>query len=133
MPGINEIMRDETAIYSEGTTVPQNTSVTGTSVKTGAGGQLGACMVVVQADTAISIDDTKAITMTVTDSSDNSSFVAIGGKTLTSSGATTYGAGDVLFEFVLPENVRAYTNVTVATTDAAATGKFSAFVSYLAR
>jgi hypothetical protein len=131
--GLGYELIDESAIYHKGVATPQNTTANGSVVRSGAGGQNGACEVVLTPATAIGLADTKTLTITVQDSADGTSFATVDSFVRTASGATTLPAGTPVWKFVLPETIREYTRVQIATTDAAATGTVDVFLKYLAR
>lgn len=131
MAGITERLRDANAIYSDGVTMPANTTVTSARLDTAEGGNLGGEIVLVRAQEEMTLLDTTTMTISV-----NENVLETGGtdaivytKPFTASGDTVFAVGDTLAEFILPRTVKQYTSVTVATTDAAIVGTFDAFLS----
>lgn len=128
MAGINEKLINENALYYEDETVPQNTTISSSAIKTGEGGQLGATRIIFRANTEIAIADTKTLTVVVQESADGSTgWTTIRSIPLLSSGATTYEAGLELAQYNLDETVLEYTRVQITTDDATATGSIDAF------
>lgn len=129
MAGIDEKLINENALYYEGETVPQNTTISSAALKTGECGQLGATRIIFRAATDIAIADTKTLTLVVQESADGSTgWSTIRTVPFLSSGATTYTAGNEFAQYVLDETVLEYTRVQITTDDAAATGTIDAFV-----
>jgi hypothetical protein len=89
----------------------------------------------VEVSAAIDIADATTITIQVdhADAKDGSYTKLADIYSVTASGATNIAAGEELANFVLPDSSKAWTRVTVATTDAAATGSITGYLHYLPR
>ncbi len=131
MAGLNERLRDANAIYFDGETVPANTTTTSGRLLTTEGGNLGGMIILVRAESEITLADTKAMSISINDNA-----LATGGtdavvcsQTYTAGGDLVFAEGDTIIEFILPRTVKEYTSVTVATDDTAITGTFDAFLS----
>jgi hypothetical protein len=105
--------------------------VAGQVLKTGKGGQNGALCIIVRAASAVSIAASKALTITVKDGAAEDSLASK--QAFTVSGAKTYAAGVVVWDFVLPPSINEWTGVTVTCDDTAATGALDVYLKYLAR
>jgi len=112
-------------------TIPVNTSVTTARHQSGEGGQLGSCIILVRADTDVTIATTENITVTINDNelATGGTDTVVASLAQTAVGEKVYAAGETIAEFILPRTVKEFTSVTVATDDAAASGTFSAFLS----
>lgn len=121
-------LKEALGYYNEGTTIPQATSTAGTN-KLETGLTNGQIEVVVTAAAAVSIADTKIVTLTVTTSdTEGGTYTEVGSATATASGATVYAVEDVIASFLLPvtsDKLKEWTAVAVATDDAAATGTYN--------
>ncbi len=131
MAGFNERLRDANNIYFDGTAMPQNTTATSSRLMTTEGGNLGSMIILVRAESAMTLADTQTITVTINDNAleTGGTDTQVCSKLITASGATAIASGDVIAEFVLPRTVKRYTSVTVASTDALISGTFDAFLS----
>jgi len=127
MAGFGQTLRDETAIYQDSAAIPKNTTANGSSVVTGDNGQSGKIAARCEITVTGTLADTKALTLVLQTSADNSTWVTLDTFTVTASGAKTWVVGELVHEFLLPRNVLDYTRVTVATDDAAATGSIDVF------
>jgi hypothetical protein len=131
MAGINERLRDANAIYFDGVAMPQNTTTTSDRLMTTEGGNLGSMIILVRAQSEMTLADTQTITVTINDNDAETggTDTQVCSKLITASGATVIASGDTIAEFVLPRTVKRYTSVTVASTDALISGTFDAFLS----
>ncbi|MCP4339627.1 MAG: hypothetical protein GY799_12230 [Desulfobulbaceae bacterium] len=127
MAGFGQTLRDETSIYHDGATVPQNTSVDGSSSITGINGQSGKIAIRCEPTVAVAVADATVLTLTLQHSTDNATWVTLDTFSTPSSGAKAFAIGELIHEFVLPRNSFDYTRVQLATTDAAATGTVDVF------
>jgi hypothetical protein len=131
MAGINERLRDGNAIYFDGEATPASTSTVSSRLLTTEGGNLGGMIVLVRAESEITLADTKVMTLTVSDNAlvTGGTDTEVCTKTITASGSTVFAEGDTLAEFILPRTVLNFTSVTVTTDDALIEGTFDAFLS----
>jgi phosphoribosylformimino-5-aminoimidazole carboxamide ribonucleotide (ProFAR) isomerase len=131
MAGINERLRDANAIYFDGVAMPQNTTTTSDRLMTTEGGNLGSMIILVRAQSEMTLADTQTITVTINDNDAETggTDTQVCSKLITASGATVIASGGTIAEFVLPRTVKRYTSVTVASTDALISGTFDAFLS----
>ncbi len=122
--GFDRLIQNKDSRYFTEETVPANTSTVGAVLNTGEGGVLGQNKIVTVAATAVALADTKVLTVTYEDSGDGTTdWQALGVYSYTASGAATFGAGSRISpDFTIPDQARAYTRVTIATDDLAATG-----------
>jgi hypothetical protein len=128
MAGLNERLLDENAVFFEGETTV--TTVTSAALNTGTGGQLGATKIILRANEAINLADTKTITITAVDSAEEAgTFVSLVSSVVTASGATQFAAGAVISEVILPRTSKEWTKVTFATDETVPSGTFDAFCS----
>jgi hypothetical protein len=118
-------------IYSAALTVPQNTSANSGEVITSTQGVQGAIQIWFRVNTEMTIAATKTITFTL-----KSDSLAGGADATHSSISFAAGTYAVNYEkplFVIPKDAQYTTYVTVATDDAAASGKIDIFSNYLPR
>jgi hypothetical protein len=129
------IQRAYNEYYASGQTVPQNTNADGDDGPRQNSGAMGGISITAVAKTDVAIADTKTLTITVLDcDSETGSYVEIGKIcVLLSSGATTYEAGTVLGQFILPPSARSWTKINIATDDATATGTIDVFAEMIPR
>jgi hypothetical protein len=116
-------------------TLPQNTSVDGNEGPLKVSGTHGAIELVVRTHTAITIADTKTLTVKVQhrDGSDAFADLATIYSLTAASGSGAIPADTELARYVLPSTVKEEAKVVITTTDAAATGKIDVIPTYLAR
>lgn len=117
-------------------TLPQNTSADGNGGAVFLGGILGAVEILVRVNSAITIADTKALTVKVQHSdSASSGFVDLATVyTITAaSGSGSLAKDTELGRFALPSTVKDYVKAVITTTDAAAAGKVDVIPVYLPR
>lgn len=136
MAGLGYDLIDNNAKFYEGEAVPLNTTKTSSSVDTGTGGQNGGLAVRCRVgDTLISIADTKTLSVKVQDSADDSTFADVDTffSVTASGGAETWAVNELVAEFILPSTIRRYIKFAITTDDAAAAGKFDAYINYPAR
>lgn len=117
-------------------TLPANTSADGNGGAVMLGGILGAVEILARVNTAVTIADTKALTITVQHSdSEAGGFTALGTVyTLTAaSGSGALAADTELGRFALPSTVKNFVKAVITTTDAAAAGKVDVIPVYLPR
>lgn len=122
--------------FAKAQTLPANTSADGNGGAILLGGILGAVEVVARVNTAVTIADTKALTITLQHSnSATSGFTALGTVvTLTAAaGSGALAADTELGRFALPSSVKDYVKAVITTTDAAAAGKVDVIPVYLPR
>jgi hypothetical protein len=117
--------------------VPQNTSAYGDEGSKQFNGTQGSVEVIVACNEAMSLAATKVLTVVLHDSADDSSFAEVDGVKFTETApageAKTYAAGDIICRLPVPSNLRRYAKVYVTTDDAAASGKFDAWLDFQAR
>lgn len=116
--------------------LPVNTSADGNGGAVMLGGINGAVEILARVNTAVTIADTKALTITVQHSdSEASGFTTLGTVyTLTAAGGSGALAADTeLGRFALPSTVKQYVKAVITTTDAAAAGKVDVIPVYLPR
>lgn len=113
--------------------LPQNTTWTGPAVKLA--GTLGGIEVVARAHTALTVADTKTVTVKLQHAGsdlDYADLVTL--YTLTASGGSGAIAKNTeLGRFVLPSDVKTNVRAVVTTDDAAATGALDVIPTYLPR
>lgn len=117
-------------------TLPQNTSANGNGGAVFLGGILGAVEILARVHAAVTIADTKAITIKVQHSdSEDSGFADLATVyTLTAADGSGALAKDTeLGRFALPSSVKDYVKAVITTTDAAAAGKVDVIPVYLPR
>jgi len=115
-------------------TLPQNASVDGNEGPLKLSGILGAVEVVVRANTALTIADTKTLSVKVQHRDGADSYTDLGTVSFTASGGSGAMAADTeLGRFALPSTVKADVKVVISTTDAAAAGKIDVIPTYLPR
>lgn len=117
-------------------TLPQNTSADGNGGAVMFGGILGAVEIVARVNTAVTIADTKVLTVAVQHSnSEGSGFTALGTVyTLTAaSGSGALAVDTELGRFALPSTVKDFVKAVITTTDASAAGKIDVIPVYLPR
>ncbi|MFC5355659.1 Bbp16 family capsid cement protein [Azospirillum himalayense] len=121
--------------FAKAQTLPQNTSADGNGGAIELSGINGAVEAVARINTAVTIADTKALTIKLQHSADGSSWTDLGTiYSLTAAGGNgALAAGVELGRFALPSTVRRYVKAVITTTDAAATGKVDVIPAYLPR
>ncbi|NUB27733.1 hypothetical protein [Azospirillum brasilense] len=121
--------------FAKAQTLPQNTSADGNGGGVELSGINGAVEAVARVNTAVTIADTKALTIKLQHSTDGSSWVDLGTVyTLTAaSGNGSLAADTELGRFALPSTVRKFVKAVITTTDAAAAGKVDVIPVYLPR
>ena len=102
--------------------LPQNTTLNGTGVKLG--GTLGSTEIVIRANTALAVADTKVFSVKLQDSADNSTFANLQTVySLTAAGGNGAIAADTeLARYVIPTTANKWVRAVITTDDAAATG-----------
>lgn len=123
---ISQPLKEALGYYSEGVTIPQATNVDGANGLQ-SGQTNGQLEIVLIAKTTITIADLDIVTLSVTSSAtEGGTFVALGTSSFTAAGITIFDEGDIITSFVIPTNegVKEWTEVNIATDDAAATGTF---------
>jgi hypothetical protein len=126
-------------IYGQGLVnaqdLPKNTSVDGNEGPLNVGGLLGGIELVVRANTAITIADTKSLTVAVQhrDGSDAFGALATAYSLTAAAGSGSIAKGTELARYALPSTVKDEIKVVTTTTDPAATGKLDVLPSYLPR
>ncbi|WP_320130257.1 hypothetical protein [uncultured Sphaerochaeta sp.] len=105
--------------------------VVGAVLDTGEGGQNGALCIKVVANGAVSIADTKKLTITVNEGDASDSLAAK--LSYEVAGAKAYADKDLIFDYVLPPSILRYTSVTVTCDDDAAVGYVTIYPKYLPR
>ncbi len=123
-------------------TVPQNTNVDGNQGPIVMEGDLASQEIIVRVGaTAIAIADTASITVKLMHAPDNGSgspgtYVTLEDTVFThtaAGGSGAWAADAELARYVPPTNVNKYVKINIATTDAAATGTYTAYPTYLPR
>ncbi|CCG40156.1 hypothetical protein [Magnetospirillum molischianum] len=116
-------------------TLPQNTSADGNEGPIQVSGILGALEVIVRANTAITIADTKALTVKLQHRDGAAAFADLATiySLTAASGSGSIAKGVELARFALPSNVKTDLKAVITTTDAAAAGKLDILPSYLPR
>ena len=120
-------LEEDKIYWARAQTLPQNTNADGNGGAIEASGVQGGIECIVRCSTAISIADTKTLTIKMLDGASASSMSDVPELdpffTVTASGAAqTYAVGDELARITLPTNIRRYTKVNITTDDAAASG-----------
>lgn len=116
--------------------LPQNTSADGNGGAVMLGGISGAVEILARINTAVTVADTKVLTIKVQHSdSESSGFADLGTVyTLTaSSGSGSLAADTELGRLALPSTVKNYVKAVITTTDASAAGKVDVIPVYLPR
>ncbi|KAA1057160.1 Bbp16 family capsid cement protein [Azospirillum argentinense] len=121
--------------FARAQTLPQNASADGNGGGIELSGINGAVEAVARVNTAVTIADTKALTIKLQHSADGSAWSDLGTVyTLTASGGNgALAAGTELGRFALPSTVRRFVKAVITTTDAAAAGKVDVIPAYLPR
>lgn len=116
-------------------TLPQNASADGNEGPLKLSGTMGAVEVVVRASTALTIADTKTLTVKLQHRDGADAFADLGTVvSLTATGGSGAIAADTeLGRFALPSTVKADVKAVITTTDAAAAGKIDVIPIYLPR
>jgi hypothetical protein len=115
--------------------LPQNASADGNGVVLDLRGTMGGVEIVARAAGAISIADTKSLTLTLQHKADGGAYADLGelfGVTA-AGGAWTAASGEILGRFVPDTDVEKNLKVVLSTTDPAASGSVSVLPTYLAR
>jgi hypothetical protein len=132
-------LRHFTQVYGQGLvnaqTLPANSSVDSNEGPIKASGTLGGIELVVRANTALSIADTKALTVKVQHRNGTDAFVDLATiYSLTAAGGNgAIAKGTELARFALPSTVKDELKAVITTTDAAASGKLDVIPTYLPR
>ncbi|WP_353861278.1 Bbp16 family capsid cement protein [Azospirillum formosense] len=121
--------------FAKAQTLPQNASADGNGGGVELSGINGAVEAVARVNTAVTIADTKALTIKLQHSADGSSWTDLGTiYSLTAVGGNgALAVGAELGRFALPSTVRRYVKAVISTTDAAAAGKVDVIPAYLPR
>lgn len=121
--------------FAKAQALPQNTSADGSGGGIELSGINGAIEALARVNTAVTIADTKALTIKLQHSADGSSWTDLGTiYSLTAAGGNGSLAADTeLGRFALPSTVRRYVKAVITTTDAAAAGKVDVIPVYLPR
>lgn len=123
---LSQPLKEALGYYSEGATIPQNGNLDGANGLQ-SGQTNGQLEIVLIAKTTLTIADLDIVTLSVTSSAtEGGTFVAVGTSSFTAAGITIFEEGDIITSFVIPTNegVKEWTEVNIATDDAAATGTF---------
>lgn len=115
--------------------LPQNASVDGNGAVLDLRGSLGGVEIVARAASALSIADTKSLSITLQHKAEGGSFADLGevfGVTA-AGGAWSAAAGEILGRFVPATDLEEHLKVVLSTDDAAASGAVSVLPTYLAR
>lgn len=120
---------------AEEQSLPQNASADGNGAVLDLRGTMGAMEIAVEVALAVSVADTKNLTIKLQHKDDGGSYADLGTVfSVTAAGAAfTAAAGTVLGRLVLPTNAKKNLKAVLTTTDAAASGKVSVYPHYLAR
>lgn len=115
--------------------LPQNASADGNEGPLKVSGTHGAIEIVLRTNTAITIADTKSLSVKVQHRDGNNAFADLATiYNLVAAGGNGVIAKDTeLARYVLPSTVKEEAKVVITTTDAAAAGKLDAIPTYLAR
>lgn len=121
--------------FAKAQALPQNTSADGNGGAIELSGINGAVEAVARVNTAVTIADTKALTIKLQHSSDGTTWIDLGTVySLTAAGGNGALAADTeLGRFALPSNVKKFTKAVISTTDAAAAGKVDVIPVYMPR
>ena len=135
MAGINETLKAADSYYYDSVAIPQNATVTGTDLRTSLQAIQGAQQIEVNITVATDLTDTKVLTFALLDSADGVTFAAYATLyTITAAASSgVIAAGTNLVKFVLPDDVKEYTRISVLTDDADVEGDFDAYIKYLPR
>jgi len=117
-------------------TLPQNTSADGNGGAVKMGGILGAVEIVARVNAAVTIADTKALTIKVQHADTAGGSYADLGTVYTLTAASGNGAlakDTELGRFALPSTVKDFIKAVITTTDASAAGKVDVIPVYLPR
>ena len=115
--------------------LPQNASADGNGAVLDLRGSMGGVEIVARAASALSIADTKSLTITMQHKAEDGAYADLGevfGVTA-AGGAWTAAEGEILGRFVPATDVEENLKVVLTTTDAAASGAVSVLPTYLAR
>lgn len=115
--------------------LPLNASADGNGAVLDLRGSLGGVEIVARAASALSIADTKALTITLQHKAEGGAYADLGEvfAVTASGGAWTAAAGEILGRFVPATDVKECVKAVIATTDPAASGAVSVLPTYLAR
>lgn len=135
MAGLGEDIKVYGENYADATALPKNTTSYTDSREFGAGGQNGSINCKGVVNEKIVIADTKTLTIKLQESDDDESFDdVVTVHSITASGeAYSVPVGTVLFNEVLPTDIKKHTRFSLTTTDAAAAGKVDIYPQYLPR
>jgi hypothetical protein len=116
-------------------TLPTNTSADGNEGPVKVSGLMGGIEVLVRANTAITIADTKALTVKLQhrDGSDAFADLATVYTITAAAGSGAIAKGTELGRFALPSTVKDEIKAVITTTDASAAGKIDVIPTYLPR
>lgn len=117
---------------ADGVTMPNNTTLNGTGVKSE--NSNGAIEVIAYAKTDIALADTTTLTIKVQDSADDVTYADLDTLyTKTASGAETIDAGTILGRYVLAPDDDIYVRSSITTDDTQESGTIDVFLHYLSR
>lgn len=116
-------------------TLPQNAAADGNEGPIKASGTMGAIEIVVRANTAVTIADTKTLSVKLQHRDGTAAFVDLSTiYALTAAAGSGAIAKDAeLARYILPTTVKEEVKAIITTTDAAASGKIDVIPTYLAR
>lgn len=115
--------------------LPQNTAIDGNGAVLDLRGSMGGVEIVARAASALSIADTKSLTITLQHKAEGGAYADLGEVFAVTAGEAAWTAadGEILGRFVPATDVKEHLKVVLATTDAAASGSVSVLPTYLAR
>lgn len=116
-------------------TLPQNAAIDGNGGPIKLSGINGAIEVIARTDGAVTLADTKTLTITLRHSDDGDTWSDLATLvSLTASGGSGAVKADIeLGRFVPPSTVKRFCKAVIATTDATVTGSVDVIPTYLAR
>lgn len=133
--GLPHVMQVHGQSLANAQALPQNTSADGNEGPLKVGGALGAFEVLVRVNAAITVADTKALTVKLQhrDGSDAFADLATIYTITAAAGSGSLAKGKELARFALPSTVKEEIKAVITTTDAAAAGKIDVLPVYLPR
>ena len=133
--GLPHVMQVHGQSLANAQTLPQNDSADGNEGPIKVGGALGSFEILARVNAAITIADTKALTVKLQHRDGSDAFVDLGTVyTITAAGGSgALAKGAELGRFALPSTVKEEIKAVITTTDAAAAGKIDVLPVYLPR
>lgn len=127
------ILRSSDDYLAKAQTPPDNDTADGNGGGFSLGGSQGSIEIVAVVNSEVGVPDTKALTVKLQHSDDNSSYTDLATiYTITSSGGDTLAVGTELGRYILPTTAKRWVKAVIVTTGTV-TGKLDVFNRYIAR